>query len=167
MTEFKNFVFVKQVPEEPQVSIKFKYTLNLNKQRLFNFNRDKTEPIKNFFKRAEQNVLIAIAKQSPKNQQQDLKNHNSLLIRLSDGVKEVDTSLNHIDSWKLGKILTIGIQSFDVIINGPSVINLKLPKTLFSYFTIYPHLELEFANFNQSQFLWYRQTLAKTSSEIK
>ena len=157
MSNFEDFVFVKLKPLETQVSIKFQYNISSDTQRAFNFNRDKNETIKACFKRMEQNILKALSKLSANSKKEQASDKNGLDIKILNGDKEVDSSLNHIEAWKQGTVLKVGTKLFTIIINGPSVSCLKLPKIILVGYSTYPELELEFASFEHSEYYWYRQ----------
>lgn len=64
-----------------------------------------------------------------------------------------------------GATLTIASQNYSVILNGPSVKLLKLPKCIMAGFPLYPNCDLEFCSFNTSKFIWYKQRLGHDKVE--
>jgi 2',5'-phosphodiesterase len=65
----------------------------------------------------------------------------------------------------LGSILIIGQNQYEVKVNSPTVISIRLPKSIMSGFYVYPILSLEFCSFDECLYIWYKQRLPKEKSK--
>ena len=187
-------VFVRNVLNEDRVQISFKYcnpVYGIQEEKLFNFNRLKSEELEKSLERMSINVSKEVYKKLSKSLKKK-KNKTAAAVK-TDGVKnypvveENDTSSSVIPSeenplpiflyskdealldgsifndeaWRHGNYLEIGGKKFVVEFNFPTVKQVSLPQIIMSGYVIVPKVTFEFSNVEDSKFKWFVEKQTK------
>ena len=83
----------------------------------------------------------------------------SVDVRVLHDGKMVDNELPNDNVWVEGATLQIDEECYNVELNIPTVISVKLPKVVLSGFPCFPNLDVEFIDLNCCELTWYREGL--------
>lgn len=161
---------VRCVDSEDTLNLSFIYSnpeLGI-KQRQFNFQRKKCEPLETAKTRICENVKRRAFKtnKKKKNKPQNGAENEHVTTQIDSEIQlTVDVSINQIscsadtpckEAFIHSAILKIGDAVYDVVVNPPTVKSLSLPSNIMAGFPIYPKLEVEFTDKSQCSYSWYR-----------
>eukprot|EP00794_Sanderia_malayensis_P005934 gene5934-6620_t len=110
---------------------------------------------KKFRKRADHELESGGTITSPKHQYPEDINLQVMTLQ-GNKHEAIDVETSNIEAWMKGNILVIGEKQFRIEVNAPVVLSANLPCSVMSGFPIVPYLELEFANREDSMFMWLR-----------
>lgn len=167
-----SFVYYRRMCNLPTVCVK-KFEQEETMKIIFKFG-DPNIPMQNFtFMRSKDERLeLALTRMKSKIQSSVLTKSNKKKKKLSNSVEEVLPELNivllkngvkieentkNIDAWTPETDVVINNQTYKIIFNPPSVIDISLPKRIVSSLIVYPKVNLEFSSVDDSIFKWYRQ----------
>ena len=152
---------VRSSPNQEFVSLNFNYGLEGASPKTFQFNRQKSEEIQVVIERMKKNIQTKLCrkkKKKPKPDQEDT-NESSDVIDISvyfevKGCKlDGDNCLGEI--LLPNAVLYVGDKKYDIDVNPPTVNSLKLPRHIMQGFPLYPQIDIEHADLNDTEFVWH------------
>ena len=165
-------VFVRSVENEERLQISFRYhpdgQMPPTKQRVYNFDRLKTEGLERTIGHIATKINSVVAKR--------LKRRNKSLgveatpaevrVLLSEDGSVISSSEPNESAWAQGRCMQIDDQLFHVCVNVPTIRKLSLSQPMMVGFPVYANINLEFADVADCEFTWYRLSngLTATSS---
>jgi len=163
-------VFVRSVQNEERLQISFRYhpdgQMPPTKQRVYNFDRLKTEGLERTIGHMATKINNVLAKR--------LKKRNKALgveaapaevrVLLSEGGSIISSSEPNETAWAQGRCMQIDDQQFHVCINVPTIRKLSLPQPMMAGFPVYANISLEFADLAECEFTWYRLSYGLTAT---
>lgn len=159
-------LYVRNYEDERTLSISFNYkSQELNFSRIFNMQRDKNELISYTLSRMSGNITkVEVQKQKKKQgKRKHWKNstENVILdpaeidIQVLTCKNTLDENSKNIDVWIDGTVIKIKSLIYEVVVNAPTVLSLKLPSSIMIGFPVYPRCEMEFASQNECLVFWF------------
>ena len=131
--------------------------------RQFNMSRSNEESMQNFHHRLKENLMKVVLKKNKKAKKAKIDSDENEAIEVPIKFMKNDQVLEFQDDQVAQDFLAQdGLQmnilniAFDIILDPPMVLNVKLPDTILAGFLVYP-FKLELSNAEQSNcdFLWY------------
>ena len=163
-----NVVYVQSIKSSPSLVIQLNYTLE-DKNRLFTFERLKTEPLFKCLQRIENNINKSgrrICSKTAK-QKSDSKTisvvHNLKLVN-SKG-DEIDAAQSNKAAWTEDNILFINEDAFCVKYNVPKIMECILPDVIMVNFPVYLRMWLVFCLDEDISIEWFVSKCDSTESE--
>ena len=157
-------VFVRSVENEERMQITFRYPPDseqpLAKQRVYNFDRLKTEGLErtaNHIATKINNVVMKRLKRKNKSLGVDVI-PTEVRVLLSEDGSVICSSEPNASAWTNGRCMQIEDQLFHVCVNVPSIRKLSLPQPMMVGFPVYANVGLEFADISDCEFTWYRMS---------
>lgn len=163
---------VRCVEGEERVQICLKLDLENGNQRTFNFDRLKREDLQTTFVRMAANIGKATNKKNRNVKKR--KNRNgppveglgadpepeeepAIPVSISHNGEKVDESMSNGTAWVEGATFQVGESVFQVCVNLPNIKSMSLAENIMAGSPIYPKIDAEFMDFEQSQFTWHRE----------
>lgn len=144
------------------LNITFRYGDKLIPERQFNFRRSPDESIKDSFYRITANLNKCYDKKKKKLKRKNdgaLSSYSDISppkVSMSKDGEDLSEDTLNSDAWNEMTLLNIGETTFKIEVNPPTIQSMKLSSDIMSGFPVHPCVDLEFANFNDSKFVWYK-----------
>ncbi|XP_022242831.1 2',5'-phosphodiesterase 12-like [Limulus polyphemus] len=152
-------VIVQNREDDEDIHLSFKFGTSELPERQFNFKRSKTEDLGRVFSRIINNISSAIAKKQKKKKtssETDTSTTDDFNVQLTYKGTCVCEEEKNCDAWKNGAVLSVAGIEYEVSVNAPYVKSINLPCSIMAGFPLYPKLELEFADQEDSKIVWYK-----------
>lgn len=150
-----NTVSIRSIPEEESLRLLFYHG-----GKRFDFNRKKREETKKTLQR----ILLKLQPKQNKKKSKIVESSESLsnvqvqkfnVILVDDEENLIDENKTNEEAFVNGNILLINNFSYKLVLNPPSVLQLSLPTSIMAGFFVFPDVQLEFCNVQESKFYWY------------
>ena len=162
---------VRLVGGEERLQISFVFGLDGGKERVYNFDRLKSEEVQTTIERMETNIskkafTVGLKKRMKKAMAAvadgDAANAAPVLdttvkVSLLHNGSYVDPDVPNTEAWIEGATLKVGDLKYEVCVNLPNVRSMKLPESILSGFPTYPKIDAEFVNLDECKFSWYKK----------
>nr|XP_033781610.1 2',5'-phosphodiesterase 12 [Geotrypetes seraphini] len=145
---------VRCVPSESKLSISF--SLDGSQKRM---QRDQSEQLGRALARIASNALKGQmkAKKSKQKRTEQAAAAVEPLVRLCHGDKVVAPDVINVDAWQDGAVLEVGEVKYLVERNPPTFKDAELPRCVMAGFPVFPKLQIEFGELEESHFQWYKE----------
>lgn len=155
-------VCVKKFEQEETMKISFKFGDPKIPMQNFTFMRSKDEKLEFALTRIKSKIQSSVLTKSSKKKKKSSDSVDEVLpefniVLMKNGVK-IEEDTKNIDAWTSETDVVINNQTYKIIINPPTVIDISLPKRIVSSLLVYPKVNLEFCSVDDSIFKWYRQS---------
>jgi len=147
---------VRCVDSEASLQISFEYAHTGCEGRVFNASRLKTEEVGTTLYRISQNINKHVNKTAKKRKRTEETPDPAVTMKVfeSDAITQISDNVPLVDALKHDHVVLIEVEKFLVDLNPPSCSKVTIPQTAMVGFPIFPKLETEFCNTNESEFLW-------------
>lgn len=160
----KSKVIVRNVKDEKTLKITFTLDINGN-YVLINLSRDRTECLEVCLNRLKNNIDKRKLKANKNKPGGQAKIGDLRLDIIKDGqILDIRNTMND-NAWVTGNILQVDDRKFLICVNEPQVKSLFLTKNIMAGFYVIPRMRLEFCNYQDCKYAWYRQVY-KTDDQL-
>ena len=156
--------------ESLQISVEYASSGSGSASRIFNACRPKRENIENSLTRLAQNINKRVSKK--KKGKDTEKKEVTIELYENDGVTKICDPVSAERGFSHGNVVQILDTKYTVDVNPPCCLGITIPQSIMVGFPLFPKVEVEFCNADDSDFLWEKikyegDNVAATSKSVK